>query len=199
MKYRVILKKLNFLWHLKNLEEGALAKEIFEAQKHQNLPGLVQECLEWINILNIPNLLEKDITKPKWKKIVQDAIIKENEDNLKTKMKKLTKLKSSELSTEKCETKSYIRNLSVNDARQIFKKRTSMTQYVKMNYMSELKYVKDLWLCDSCQTSIDSMNHVMWCPSYSELRAGKNMDDDQDVARYLHDVMMIRSKLDLQK
>ena len=68
-----------------------------------------------------------------------------------------------------------------------------------MNYMSELKYVKDSWLCDSCQTSIDSMNHVMWCPSYRELRVDRNMDDDNDVARYLHDVMVIRSKLDLQR
>ena len=75
----------------------------------------------------------------------------------------------------------------------------SMTRLVKMNYMSELRYIKDLWMCDSCQTKIDSMKHVLWCPSYSELRAGKNMDDDHDLARYLHDVMLIRSKLDIQK
>ena len=74
-----------------------------------------------------------------------------------------------------------------------------MTRYVKMNYMNEIKYMKDLWLYDSCQTIIDSMNHVMWCPSYSELRAERNMKDDHDVARYLHDVMLIRSKLNLQK
>ena len=43
------------------------------------------------------------------------------------------------------------------------------------------------------------MNHVMWCPSYSELRADKDMNDYHDVARYLHDVMIIRSKLDLHR
>ena len=199
MKYRVIMKKLNFLWHLKNLEEGALAKEIFEVQKLQKLPGLVNECSEWINTLKLPNLLEREISKVQWKRLVKNAILEENEADLKTKMKKKEKLKNSEIINEKCETKSYIKNLSVNDARHIFKKKTSMTQYVKMNYMSELKYMKDLWLCDSCQTSIDSMNHVMWCPSYSELRADKDMNDDHDVARYMHDVMMIRRKLDLQK
>ena len=74
-----------------------------------------------------------------------------------------------------------------------------MTQFVKMNYMSDLKYASDLWRCDSCQTSIDSMGHFMWCPSYSDLKADKNMGDVRDVARYLHDVMFIRSKLELQR
>ena len=114
-------------------------------------------------------------------------------------MKEMEKLKESDMIKEKCETKPYIKNLSVTDARNIFKKRASMTRHVKMNYMSELRYIKDLWMCDSCQTKIDSMKHVLWCPSYSELRAGKNMDDDHDLARYLHDVMLIRSKLDIQK
>ena len=74
-----------------------------------------------------------------------------------------------------------------------------MTQFVKMNYMSEIRYMKDLWRCDSCQTSIDNMNHVLCCPSYSELRAGKDLDNDTDMASYLHDVMLIRSRLDIQK
>ena len=55
-----------------------------------------------------------------------------------------------------------------------------MTQYVKMNYMSEIQYMKDLWQCDSCQTRPD-------------------LNDDLDMATYLHDVMLIRSKLDIQK
>ena len=110
-----------------------------------------------------------------------------------------SKLKDSRMIKEKCELKSYLRDLSVNDARHIFKKRSSMTQFVKMNYMSDLRYASDLWKCDSCQTSVDSMGHVMWCPSYSDLRADKDMDDDRDVARYLHDVMIIRSKLELQR
>ena len=72
-----------------------------------------------------------------------------------------------------------------------------MTQYVKMNYMSEIRYMNDLWQCDRCQTTIDSMNHVIWCPSYRELRVGKDVSND--LATYLHDVMLIRSKLDIQK
>ena len=122
-----------------------------------------------------------------------------NEDDLRKKIMKMEKLKNGDMVKEKCERKDYVKSLSVNDARNIFLKNTCMTRYVKMNYMSDFKYVKELWQCDSCQRNIDSMNHVMWCPSYRELRENRNLDDDKDLARYLHDVMAIRSKLNIQK
>jgi hypothetical protein len=199
MRYRVIQTKLIFLWHLDNLEDGTLAKDILEVQKSQHLPGLVQECLEWLKILKLPNVLEQRITKTQWKNLVKKAILKKNEDDLRKKIMKMEKLKNGDMVKEKCERKDYVKSLSVNDARNIFLKNTCMTRYVKMNYMSDFKYVKELWQCDSCQRNIDSMNHVMWCPSYRELRENRNLDDDKDLARDLHDVMAIRSKLNIQK
>ena len=199
MKFRIMSKKLNFLWHLKNLKEGTLANEVFQVQMKQNLPGLVRECSEWISCLKLPNIFQVEITKPQWKRLVKQAIKKENESDLRIQMKSYAKLKHSDMMKDKCEIKPYIKDLSVIDARQIFKKKSSMSRFVKMNYMNEARYVKDLWLCDSCQISTDSMDHVTWCPSYRELRKGRNMDDDKDMAKYLHDVMSIRSKLDLQR
>ena len=70
-------------------------------------------------------------------------------------------------------------------------------QHVKMNYMSDVKNMTSLWLCDSCQASVDSMGHVLWCPSYQALRSGKDLECDKDLAKYLHDVLMIRNKLDI--
>jgi hypothetical protein len=127
-EFRIVLKKLNFLWHLNNLDEGTLAKEIFQAQKEQKLPGLVQECLDWIAILKLPNLLREKITKPQWKKQVREAITKHNEGDLRAKMNTSSKLKKSDMINEKCELKPYVKNLSVNDARHIFKKWASMTR-----------------------------------------------------------------------
>ena len=63
MRYRVIMKKLNFLWHLDNLEDGSLAKEVLQVQKTQKLPGLVEECREFINKLKLPNPMEVKISK----------------------------------------------------------------------------------------------------------------------------------------
>ena len=107
------------------------------------------------------------------------------------------KLKKSELMHEEFGTKQQLDNLTVCNARTIFKKRTSMTRYVKMNYMSDIRNIKSVWQCDSCQSSIDSMGHVLWCPSYNQLRLGKDLKNDQDLAKYLHDVLLIRSKLNI--
>ena len=142
-----------------------MAKDILEVQKTQHLPGLVQEFSEWMKILNLPNVLEQKISRVQWKNLVKKAILQENEDDLRKKILKMEKLKNGEMVKGKCERKDYVKNLSVNDARQIFLKNMCMICYVKMNYMSDFQYVKDLWQCLSCQRNIDSMNHLMWCPS----------------------------------
>ena len=85
MKYRVIQKKLNFLWHLDNLEAGTLARVIFAVQRTHNLPGLAQESSELMQNLKLPNILEHKFTKPQWKTLVTKAILKENEGDLKKK------------------------------------------------------------------------------------------------------------------
>lgn len=74
-----------------------------------------------------------------------------------------------------------------------------MLQNVKMNYMSDFRNVQSMWSCSSCQISIDSMGHVLWCPSYQELRIGKDLKNDKDLAKYLHDVLVIRSNLEIDK
>ena len=111
----------------------------------------------------------------------------------------LEKLKVSAIMTEEFGVKPYVKNLTVYEARNIFKMRSSMMMNVKMNYMSDAKNVASMWLCSSCQTSIDSMGHVLWCPSYQHLRADKDMKDDKDLASYLHSVILIRDKLDIDK
>jgi hypothetical protein len=197
MRLRIKQRKLEFIWHLNNLGDETLAKEIMMVQKTHCLPGLVQECQEWIEELNLPDIFQNKITKNQWKKMIKDKILKQNEAELRIKMMSLEKLKNSKLVTEKFGVRPYVKTLSVYEARSIFKERTSMMQHVKMNYMSDVKNMTSLWLCDSCQASVDSMGHVLWCPSYQALRSGKDLECDKDLAKYLHDVLMIRNKLDI--
>ena len=70
---------------------------------------------------------------------------------------------------------------------------------VTFNYKSDKQYAKELWKCDSCQTSIESQNHVLWCPAYAELRIGKDIKSDLDLIQYMKQVLMIREKLKLTK
>ena len=114
-------------------------------------------------------------------------------------MEESKKLKSSKLMEESCEIKEYIKDLNLHDARILFKHRTSMTQYVKFNYKNDPINRACLWKCDSCQSNIDTQDHIMWCPAYLELREGKNMKDDKDLIEYFGKVLKIREKLKLTK
>ena len=78
MKFRIISKKLEFVWHLVNLEDGTLAKEVMTIQKTQKLPGLVKECIDWIEEYKLPDVFTQKMSKTQWKKAVKTLIMKEN-------------------------------------------------------------------------------------------------------------------------
>ena len=65
-------------------------------------------------------------------------------------MKKYQKLKTSELIDENFETKPYIKKLTVNEARALFKHRTKMTRFTKFNYKNNAQYANQLWKCENC-------------------------------------------------
>ena len=111
-------------------------------------------------------------------------------------MKKSEKVKDN--ISEEFERKDYFDNKVVIETRTMFQARCKMFQ-CKMNYSNDPKYKRELWLCDSCQSSIDTQSHVMVCPAYQILREGKDMNNDRDVVRYFVSVMIIREKLNLTK
>ena len=71
----IAMKKLNLIHHIASLEDNSLAKEIFSVQNEMNLPGLVSECKEIIENLNLPNIIEQDVrdqwSKQRWKAITK--------------------------------------------------------------------------------------------------------------------------------
>ena len=137
-------------------------------------------------------------SKLKWKKIVKTEIYRICENELKNEIKKLEKLTEIKICDEQFQTKEYLKMMNIEDARTKFKLRTHMLD-VKFNYKHMPKNEKSLWQCDSCMTNIDTQSHVLWCPAYSKLREGLSMDNDQDILKYYHEVMVIRDKLKLRK
>ena len=70
---------------------------------------------------------------------------------------------------------------------------------VKFNYKNDPSNRHTLWRCDSCQSAIETQNHILWCPSYSELREGKDINNNADLIEYFQKVMKIRDKLKINK
>ena len=65
MEYRILEKKLMFLHHLYHLDDSALAKEVVKIQTDNGLPGIVEECNNFLvkfGILNISDIPKEQFT-----------------------------------------------------------------------------------------------------------------------------------------
>ena len=69
----------------------------------------------------------------------------------------------------------------------------------KMNFKNKPEYKAENYMCDSCETEIDHSSHVLFCHAYSELRQGKNLNNNSDICEYLQKVLKIRTNLRLQR
>ena len=70
--------------------------------------------------------------------------------------------------------------------------RTRMVK-CKMNQSSSKCNKASLWQCEDCGY-IDSQTHIIHCPAYKDLREGKDLNSDVDVANYFKEVLRIREK-----
>ena len=149
---------------MKHLDIGSLASEFYNLQVKYYFPGLVNECRTLLKGYKLPNIINAnlDFTKDTWKNMVKKAIKKKSEENM-----------------------------SLRNARMMFRIRSSMTD-VKMNKKSDKKYASELWKCDLCK-NLDSQSHVLWCPAFSSLREGRSLDNDSDLVTYFNQVMKIRN------
>ena len=127
--------------------------------------------------------------------MVKEKIKEQNEKYLKESMMEYKKLKKSKLVNENFGIKDYVKNLTVEEARTVFKHRTSMTRYTKFNYKNNQQYANQLWKCESCD-NVSTESHILWCDGFKKLREGKDLKSDKDLANYLLKVVKIRSNLE---
>ena len=193
MKFRIMQMKLNFLHYILAQNEDSLAHQILMEQKKNSFPGLVQECNQFIKDLEILDPFEHWLTTQEWKRMVKTATIDANDKELKYEIKeKYKKLKNSDLAKEEYGRKTYLRNLSLQEARTMFKFRSSMTQHVKMNQKNNAEYSAALWKCEECGMQ-DTNIHLLSCSGYESLRDGKDLDCDKQLCQYLQKIFILRN------
>ena len=195
ISYKIEQQKLLFLHHLVILSEDSLAKQIYIQQKNNDFPGLVPECKELIKKYNLADIIsEENIpSKLSWKNTVKRAIRDHCASELKTEIKeKYKKLENIETEKENFEAKPYLTELNLIQARTKFKLRSRMLE-LRNNYKGE--YRKTNLLCEGCKVSIETQDHVLFCPFYSELRQDIDLSCDKDLVNYYREVMDIRGKL----
>ena len=199
MKYQIVKRKLSFFHHLTTLASDSLAKEIFEIQKDMNLPGLVSECQKVLDEAGVNNV--ERYTKSQWKGLVNRLCKNLNEDDLLHQIKEYKKLDYNELKLEHCDLKNYMRTLNLFDARLRFKIRAHMTPTIQMNFKNDPTFKANLWSCTGCDrinkdslapVNVDTQAHVLVCVGYTDLRDGKDLDDDKDLVSYFSAIIRRR-------
>ena len=171
------------------------SKQIYIQQKSNDFPGLVPECKNLIKKYDLPDIVsEGNIpSKLSWKNTVKKSIREHCASELRQEIKeKYRKLENIETETENFEAKSYLTELNLVQARTKFKLRSRMLE-LRNNYKGE--YRKANLLCEGCKVSIETQDHVLFCPFYSDLRQDIDLSCDKDLVNYYREVMNIRGKL----
>ena len=146
MEYRILQKKLFFLHPLTNLPDNTLAKKVLSIQTKMNLPGIAQECAEFLawNGLHDMSLYSKQ----QFKRLVKVKIFELNKCKLlKTiKDKNYKKVNLVSLEKEAFEMKAYFKEMNVNDSRVRVKIAKQMLPTIKTNFQYDMKFTSDCWV-----------------------------------------------------
>ena len=156
----------------------------------------MKESRELCEQLCIPDITKERVKEPKkaqWKRMIKEAVEKKNGMELKERINKLDKLEA--MKEEKYEQRDYLSKLSLENARMLFRVRTK-TVKCKMNQSSEPQNKNSLWKCSACGY-VETQTHILHCPAYQELRDGKSLESDEDLAVYFRDVLKLRDSNDL--
>ena len=193
MSNRILKKKLLFLHHVATLDEGSIAHQVYKTQKKLHLPGLVEDCNEFLT-----NNVTSDMTKfspVQWISFVNKEIDEKNSRDLLNDMKQnYKKIDYRVMMEENFEVKPYMEQLHLSEARDKFRLRSFMTRTVKTNFPSHKQYKAELWSCWHCP-DIDSQAHIRVCPEYQKLRDNKDLDNDHDLVKYFREVIKMRDDM----
>ena len=195
MEFRILERKLLFLHHVATLPDTSIAKEIYNVQTQLNLPGLTQECHEFLVKFGIIHI--QNYSKIQWKNLIKKKIRELNKMDILEQIESegYKKLNLETMKNDSFELKPYMKNLNVSEARLKFKLNSFMTPTVKMNFQSDSEFTRDLWTCPGCSVPgdvtgcRDTQRHIMVCTGYETLRQDKDLSTDKGIVSYFQQVM----------
>ena len=120
MTNRVLLKKLLFLRHVATLPIGTLARDSYQSQCDNDLPGLVKELESVLEDFGVSDITV--FSKNQWAKFVKEKIHEKNKKEIiKMSERCRYKVKSEHLTNDSFRMKPYFEELSLHEARYKFR------------------------------------------------------------------------------
>ena len=106
-------------------------------------------------------------------------------------MESMSKMR--DVKSEECEIKDCLKG-SLAVARDLFRIRIHMND-MRVNQRNNTANKKAGYVCVGCQAEEENNQHVRVCPSYTDLRAGKDLNLSTDLVKYFREVMAKRMEI----
>ena len=195
MGLRIKMEKLMLVFHLKSLDEEALARKIYDEQKKKQWPGLAEETKKICEELVIEDVNTTSKTKKEFKKIVKKACEIKDEENLRKLAQKSKKCER--MLEDRFGKKEYLLKQSIYKARKYFTARVGMTRFAG-NFSNDLKFKRTNWMC-LCLVEREVESHLTSssCPVYADIRENYgDLSSDDELVRYFGEVLARREALE---
>ena len=197
MGLRIWLEKLMLVLHTRRLGEETLARRVYEEQKVNNWPGLVEETEAICRDLSIESVHVTELSSRAYRAQVLKACHIKNEERLRAQAEGKTKCER--LATEIYGKKQYISNSQLPYVRQMYKSRYRMTAFAG-NFSKDRRFARNDWLC-KCREAREDEAHLISgnCEVYGEIRKKYDIMDDKNLVDFFNDVLRRRDELDIEE
>ena len=191
IKYQIMIAKVSLVFHIRNMNDEALAKKIYIHQLKYGWPGLVRESIKICEELGIPDVTMVKATAKELKIMVKEACRIKDEKELKERINNMDKLEF--IKKEDTRRKKYIENMTLSESRLMFQYRTRIIKNAG-NYKNWGKFRDEGSKCKFCLL-YDGSSHLMRCKAFEHLRGPEVcLEKDGDLVQYLRQVLHLREK-----
>ena len=167
-----------------------MASRIWKEQRTWGWPGLsreVTEICEALEVMDTNDMEFEEKEKKHIRKTITRACREKDEKELKANMGK----KCEGMKDEDCEIKPYLKDLTLYEARELFKIKTNMNK-IRGNYKNMSEHKAARWLCVGCQLEVEVNSHILSCKFYEDDQAGLELDTDRGLVEFFRRVMKKR-------
>ena len=201
----ILLRKLNFTFHVANLSIGTLARDVYEVQKNKSI-GLFQEVEDHIN--RIGNNCLNDMSKLRFRALAKRYISQKNKQDLVAMAQRYKKIDIEEFQNDSFTRKAYFQTLNLHDIRYKIRIEMKMVATIRQNYPSKYRRKNLSLSCPSCRnmsTTIDqntinttekfpdNQNHLLHeCRSFSHLTQELDLRKDSDLIHFFKWIVEMR-------
>ena len=191
MEWRIWKEKLLLIHSIKKTKDSCLANQILEEQIALGFPGPAEEATEICRIVGLPDICTEEVGIRDIKSGIHNHHLKMLEKEMQS-LKKCNML----ISTDLKKPQPYLTNSCLEETRMSFRLQCQMLDIpgdMKTKYKGRTECQDCLpWGLQDEDSPNITQEHLMECPAYSNLRTGRDLENNmRDKTQYFMDVMKI--------